>query len=59
MSLMFFSILIACLSPEVCLGGKSICVKSPVIIILLFSPKRVKNILICSFVVFCASSKIT
>ena len=38
--------------------GRSICVISPVITILLPKPKRVRNIFICSGVVFCASSRI-
>jgi hypothetical protein len=37
---------------------KSICVISPVITAVEPKPTRVKNILICSVVVFCASSKI-
>lgn len=36
-------------------GGRSICVRSPVMIIFVFQPIRVRNILICAEVVFCAS----
>jgi len=39
--------------------GKSICVMSPVITALELKPSRVRNIFICSLVVFCASSRIT
>ena len=39
-------------------SGRSICVTSPVMIILAFIPKRVRNILIWCVVVFCASSRI-
>lgn len=42
-----------------CDNGKSICVRSPVTIILVFQPIRVRNIFICAEVVFCASSSIT
>lgn len=42
----------ACINPEVCEDGKSICVMSPVTIILVFIPIRVRNILICWVVVF-------
>ncbi len=38
-------------------GGKSICVVSPVTIILESWPSRVKNMSICDAVVFCASSR--
>jgi len=48
----------ACTSPDVCEAGRSICVMSPVTIILVFIPIRVRNILICCVVVFWASSKI-
>ena len=40
-------------------SGRSICVISPVTIILVFIPIRVRNILICWVVVFWASSRIT
>ena len=49
----------ACTNPDVCEAGRSICVMSPVTIILVFIPIRVRNILICCAVVFCASSRIT
>src|ERR1700730_16941216 len=39
--------------------GKSTCVMSPVTTALEPKPMRVRNIFICSLVVFCASSKIT
>ena len=39
--------------------GKSTCVMSPVTTALEPNPMRVKNIFICSLVVFCASSSIT
>src|SRR5579859_1636022 len=39
--------------------GKSICVTSPVMTALELKPRRVKNIFICSLVVFCASSRMT
>ena len=45
--------------PDVLPGGRSICVASPVTTALDPKPKRVKNIFICSVVVFCASSRIT
>ncbi len=38
-------------------SGRSICVTSPVTTILLPSPRRVRNIFICSLVEFCASSR--
>lgn len=41
------------------LAGRSICVRSPVIIILPCTPRRVRNILSWAVVVFCASSNIT
>ena len=53
-----FKICIACTSPEVAVGGRSIWVTSPVMIILAFMPRRVRNILIWWVVVFCASSRI-
>ena len=40
-------------------GGRSICVRSPVITMRVPSPIRVRNIFICAGVVFCASSRIT
>ena len=49
----------ACTNPDVCEAGRSICVMSPVTIILVFIPIRVRNILICCVVVFWASSKMT
>ena len=45
------------MSPEVAVGGRSICVTSPVMIILAFIPRRVRNILIWCVVVFWASSR--
>ena len=54
-----FNTFSASYKPEVTRGGKSICVLSPLTTILELLPKRVKNIFICSAVVFCASSKIT
>ena len=39
--------------------GKSICEGSPVIKTLVFSPIRVRNILSCALVAFCASSRMT
>ena len=51
-------ICIASLSPDFLLRGRSICVMSPVITMREFSPRRVKNIIICSVVAFCASSRI-
>ena len=49
----------ACTKPEVWDEGRSICVMSPVTIILVFMPMRVRNILIWAEVVFCASSRMT
>ena len=46
-------------SPEVLERGRSIWVMSPVTTILESSPSRVRNIIICSGVVFCASSRTT
>lgn len=43
--------------PLFCLSGRSIWVVSPVMTIRLPSPRRVRNIFICSPVVFCASSR--
>ena len=37
--------------------GRSICVMSPVITAFESNPSRVRNIFICSAVVFCASSR--
>ncbi|CDB11640.1 unknown [Bacteroides sp. CAG:633] len=54
-----FRIFRACTRPEVCEEGRSICVISPVTIILVFMPIRVRNILIWAVVVFCASSRMT
>ncbi len=45
--------------PEACSRGRSICVTSPVTTILEPNPSRVRNICICSGVVFWASSRIT
>ena len=44
-------------SPEVLPGGRSICVTSPVTTAFEPNPMRVRNIFICSDVVFCASSR--
>ena len=46
-------------SPLSLLRGRSICVTSPVTMNLALRPMRVRNILICESVVFCASSKMT
>ena len=46
-------------SPLLTPRGRSTCDVSPVIIILVFMPIRVRNIFICAEVVFCASSRIT
>ena len=43
-------------SPECCPAGRSIWVISPVTTALELNPNRVRNIFICSGVVFCASS---
>src|SRR5436853_461516 len=51
--------LIASFSPERRLSGRSIWVTSPVITAFDSNPRRVRNIFICSVVVFCASSRIT
>ena len=48
----------ASISPDISFFAKSICVISPVIIALEVTPNLVKNIFICIFVEFCASSKI-
>ena len=50
---------IASTRPDVRPVGRSICVTSPVITALAPNPRRVRNIFICSDVVFCASSRIT
>ena len=50
---------VASARPDVCPDGRSTWLGSPVTIIRLFSPKRVRNIFICIDVVFCASSRIT
>ena len=50
---------IASISPEVRPVGRSIWVMSPVTTALEPKPSRVRNIFICSMVVFCASSRIT
>src|SRR6266852_3062923 len=46
-------------NPDFFPAGKSICVTSPVTTALELKPRRVRNIFICSLVVFCASSRIT
>src|SRR5262252_5130745 len=50
---------IASTRPEVRPVGRSICVMSPVITAFAPNPSRVRNIFICSVVVFCASSRMT
>ena len=50
---------IASTSPDVRPVGRSIWVMSPVITALAPNPSRVRNIFICSDVVFCASSRMT
>lgn len=47
-----FNTSMACIKPESRLFGKSICDISPVITALELKPKRVKNIFICSAVIF-------
>ena len=47
------------ISPETRVEGRSTCVMSPVITIFELKPSRVRNIFICSEVVFCASSRTT
>ena len=47
------------MSPLFCEWGRSICVISPVMIIFVFQPIRVRNMRICAGVVFCASSRMT
>src|SRR5229473_2723107 len=49
----------ASINPDFLPGGKSICVMSPVMTAFELNPSRVRNIFICSLVVFCASSRIT
>ncbi len=49
----------ASIRPDALPKGKSICVTSPVMIAREPKPSRVKNIFICSRVVFCASSRMT
>ena len=49
----------ASIRPEVRPLGRSICVMSPVITAFDPKPSRVRNIFICSDVVFCASSRMT
>src|SRR5260370_1515532 len=46
-------------NPDFFPAGKSICVTSPVTTALELKPRRVRNIFICSLVVFSASSRIT
>ena len=48
---------IASIRPETWPLGRSIWLGSPVTIMRLFSPSRVRNIFICIEVVFCASSR--
>ena len=48
-----------CLSPDSLPRGKSVCVMSPVTTAREPKPMRVRNIFICSGVVFCASSRMT
>ena len=45
------------ISPDACSRGRSICVTSPVTTTFEPKPSRVRNICICSGVVFCASSR--
>ena len=49
----------ASMRPEARPDGRSICVTSPVMTALESKPRRVRNIFICSVVVFCASSRMT
>ena len=49
----------ACFRPEPFADGRSIWVTSPVTTTFELKPIRVRNIFICSLVVFCASSRIT
>src|SRR6476469_1332773 len=57
MSSMPSRICITARRPEVAPPGRSTCVMSPVTTTFEPKPKRVKNIFICSPVVFCASSR--
>ena len=45
------------ISPDAWCGGRSICVTSPVTTTFEPNPSRVRNICICSGLVFCASSR--
>ncbi len=45
------------ISPDACSRGRSICVTSPVTTTFEPKPSRVRNICICSGLVFCASSR--
>src|ERR687886_205872 len=47
------------MSPDCSRDGRSICVLSPVMTALEFTPRRVKNIFICALVAFCDSSRMT
>ena len=47
----------ASMRPDFLPAGRSICVTSPVMTIFEPMPMRVRNIFICSEVVFCASSR--
>ena len=49
----------ASIRPDVLPGGRSIWVMSPVTTAFDPKPRRVRNIFICSELVFCASSRIT
>ena len=53
------STLMTWLNPDCLPCGRSVCVTSPVTTALEPKPMRVRNIFICSLVVFCASSRIT
>ena len=57
MPLTFFSTRWACTRPLLRGAGRSIWVMSPVMTALEPKPMRVRNIFICSGVVFCASSR--
>ena len=46
-----------CLRPDILPAGRSVCVTSPVTTAREPKPMRVRNIFICSGVVFCASSR--
>ena len=56
---MLRTIFIASTRPDTLPVGRSICVMSPVTTAFEPNPSRVRNIFICSDVVFCASSRIT